>query len=218
MRFTRHLSILLTAVLCVCPADALAAVPTPAHLRQTFDAGDYRGTLAGISRALALAPGADEGYDRYELLMLKGECLVQLDSGALAADAFEDAREVTKDVKLAATAKANELLLRRALAFKYVPKTGAERAPIDVKPAAGRPRAMMALRADLLGQHKSKLEVAARADNLEPLLTLMPVLREVAVLELGATGELAQSRPMLVELGTHARSLITAEVKRCHQE
>jgi hypothetical protein len=199
-------------------AGPAAAAPTPAQIRQTFEAGDYRGTLAGVAQALALKPGSDEGYDRYALLMMKGECLVQLGSGALAADAFDDAREAAKDVRLAAAAKANELVLRRALTFKYVPKTGADRAPIDVKPAEGRQRAMPVLKADLLAQHKSKLEVAAHADNLEPLLTLMPVLREIAVLELGATGELQQSRPMLVELGTHARSLIALEVRRCRED
>jgi hypothetical protein len=215
MRFARHLSIVLVAVAC---GSAHAAPPTPAQIQEKFAAGDYRGTLAGIAQALALKPGHDEGYDRYALLMLKGESLVQLGSGSLAADAFEDAREATDQILPAAGAKANEIVLRKALAFKYVPKTGTDKAAIDIKPADGRIKAMNAIRADLLAQNKAQIGTAAQAGNLEPLLKLMPVLRQIATLEIGATGDLVQARPMLTDLGTHARSLIVAELKRCRQE
>ncbi|MEZ0268089.1 MAG: hypothetical protein ACAI43_25475 [Phycisphaerae bacterium] len=216
MRLARYLPIVLAALLCAAPS--LAAPPTPAQIQEKYAAADYRGALAGIAQALALKPGSDEGYDRYALLMLKGECLVQLGSQSLAADAFEDAREATDHLGRAAAAKANEIVLRKALAFKYVPKTGTDKNAIDIKPADGRLRAMNALRADLLAQNKVQIGTAAQAGNLEPLLKLMPVLRQIATLEIGATGDLVQSRPMLVELGTHARTLIVAELRRCRME
>src|SRR5689334_10241226 len=137
----------LTALLAM-PAAALP--PTPAEIRAKFDAGEYRPTLAMIGQALALKGGAAEGYDRYDLFMLKGECLVQLGSAALAAEAFEDARESTRVPLKMGTARGNEVMLRRSLSMRYVPKTGPDKAAIDVKPPAERKRAMLALRADIL--------------------------------------------------------------------
>lgn len=194
---------------------AAAAPPTPAQLQEKFKAGDYRGTLAGISQALALKPGSDEGYDRYELLMLKGECLVQLNSASYAVHAFDDAREATDDAAKKAQARANELIFRSAAGLKYSPRSGADRAAIDVKAPESRKKAMLALRADLLAQNKARIDTAKRAANLEPLLTLLPALRQIAVLEIGATGQFEQIKPLLVEMGTHARDLITKELKVC---
>src|SRR4051812_7735182 len=68
------------------------AAPTMAQVRESFAAGQYQPTLRSIADCLALKGQAAEGYDRYELLTLKGECLIQLKSAAYAANAFEDAQ------------------------------------------------------------------------------------------------------------------------------
>ena len=79
---------------------ATAAAPTMAQVRETYDAGQYQPTLKSIAQCLALKGPAADGYDRYELLTLKGECLVRLKSLAYAADAFEDAHAAVPECRL----------------------------------------------------------------------------------------------------------------------
>lgn len=190
-----------------------AAAPTMAEVRDSYAAGQYRPTLRSIADCLALKGQAAEGYDHYELLMLKGECLLQLKSPSYAANAFEDARAAAgNDVPKRATAAANELLARRAPALKYVPKSGTNREPIDVLAPDSRKRAMQAMRDDQMASIAPKLERAATADVLTPMLELLPRLREAAVLEFGATGNVDELKPVLTRLGTRAREMISREL------
>src|SRR5688500_1528910 len=130
------------AAAAVSPAAA-PAPPTADEIRETVEAGDYRGALKAIAKALsAKGAAAAEGSDRYALFMLKGECLVRLGSNVYAADAFDDAREVAaQNRERAAEAKASELVVRRAKKSNYVPTTGADRSPIDVVSGASRKKA-----------------------------------------------------------------------------
>ena len=71
---------------------------------------------------------------------------------------------------------------------------------------------MAALRADLLAPLKPKVDRAISAESLKPALDLLSPLREVAVLEYGATGSFEETGPVLKALGTHALELIVREL------
>ena len=180
------LVLMLTMTLLLCPRPA-AAAPATAQVREAYDAGRYPDALKLIGECL-LAKDAAETYDRCELLMLKGECLVRLKSVSYAAHAFEDARAATDDPGKQAAAMAAELVVRRSPSLKYAPKTGPDRTPIDVVAPDSRKTAMLALRTDLLASLLDQIDRALGARTLTPTLDLLAPLREVAVLEFGATG------------------------------
>jgi len=210
----------LAAVSVLASTGALAAPPTADEIRVQAAAGNHSAALGMISQALTLKGPAAEGIDRYELLMLKGESLLQLGQAKYAADAFEDASEATNEPVKSATAKAGEVIIRRSLFLKYVPKTGPDIAPIDIKPPEQRRKAMLAARNDTLASIKLKIDAALKADDLEPTMALLPALRDVVTLEVGGAGELGESKPIFVALGTRARALIAQELKgsRAHVE
>ena len=211
------LGMLLLAVTAALAPRSAAAAPAMAEVRDAYQAGKYRETLKMIAECLAVKGAKAEGYDRYELLVLKGESLVRLKSPPHAAHAFEDAQAATDDPSKRAAAMAAELVLRRSPSLKYVPKTGSERTPLSVVEPDSRAKAMTALRADLLTPLKSKIDRALASDQLTPTMNLLSPLREVAVLEPGATGGVEQTKPVLTALGTHARELIVHELKSQHE-
>src|ERR1051325_2735669 len=59
---------------------------TQDEIKKLVDAGQYKDALKGMSRVLALKGQAAVGYDRFELLMMKAECQLQVkdSTGALA--------------------------------------------------------------------------------------------------------------------------------------
>jgi hypothetical protein len=199
---------------------ALAAPPTADEIRVQAAAGNHSAALGLISQALTLKGPAAEGIDRYELLMLKGESLLQLGQAKYAADAFEDASEATNDPAKSAAAKAAEIIIHRSPVMKYVPRTGPDSTPIDIKSPEQRRKAMLAARNDTLASIKQKIDAALKADDLEPMMALLPALRDVVTLEIGGAGELGESKPVFAALGTRARALIAQELKgsRAHVE
>ena len=209
------LVLLLTMTVPLCPRPA-AAAPAMAQVREAYDARKYPEALKLIAERLAAKGAAVEANDRYALLMLKGECLVRLASVPYAAHAFEDARAATDDPGKQAAAMAAEMVVRRSASLKYAPKTGPDRTPIDVVAPDPRKKAMLALRSDLLASLKPKIDRALGAETLTPTLDLLAPMREVAVLEFGASGSVEQTRSVLKALGTHALELIRRELKAQH--
>jgi hypothetical protein len=201
-------------------STALAAPPTADEIRAQAAAGNHSAALGMIAQALTLKGPAADGIDRYELLMLKGESLLQLGQPKYAADAFEDASEVATEPAKRAAAKANDVIVRRSPVMKYVPKTGPDTAPIDIKSPEQRRKAMLMARNDTLASIKPKIDAALKADDLEPMMELLPALRDVVTLEIGGAGELGESKPIFTALGTRARALIAQELKgsRAHVE
>jgi len=192
---------------------ASAAPPTMDEIRQAYDVAKYQPAIRMINQCLSLKGPAAAGYSRYELITLKGECLIRLKSATYAADAFEDAQAATTDAGQHAAAMATELLLRQSGSLKYTPKSGTSRAPIDVVEPESRKRAMKAMRDDVMAALSPKVDDALKADVLTPMLELLPRFREAAVLEYGATGGVEELRPVLTKVGTRARELIVHELK-----
>ena len=79
--------ILIIAVLFMV-STAKAAEPTLADANADFDAGKHSLALAKISRILGGSAAKPGSAQRYDLFMLRGECLIQRRSAPQAANAF----------------------------------------------------------------------------------------------------------------------------------
>jgi hypothetical protein len=152
--------------------------------------------------------------------LLKGESLLQLGQNRYAADAFEEAARHAGEPRLAATARANALLVRKATGHTYKPggggaggTRGAAKA-LDIRPAQSRKEAFAALHDDLAGVVRPRVQKAMSARSLPPMADVLPDLLDLAALEFAAKGSAEDARAMLTELGAHARRLMSDEVRR----
>lgn len=210
----------LSAVFClVIVAPSPAAPPPPATLadaQAAFAAKDYRDSLRKIAGALDGPEGKSGSPTRYQLLMLRGENMLQLKEFRMAAESFTAAGNVAKskeDRKRQADAMATALLIKASKAGAYAPASNPA-APIDIVDPESRKRAMEAFFADTLAASRPQIQQAATANSLQPIQDQLPKLRELLIIELAATGDTAQTMPLARSLGQHARDLIGAEFNR----
>ena len=84
---------------------------TPDELRQMHDAGQYHVCLQQVARILR-AGNAGTRYDRYDLLLLRGDCLLHLDDPATAKIAYLAAAK-SPDPEQAREGRATAFLLHR---------------------------------------------------------------------------------------------------------
>src|SRR5688572_14868767 len=92
----RLISVLLASAVLLFVSTATAQQPTMEGAQGDFASGDYRSALQKISRLLT-GPTARPGTPhRYELLLLRGECMLQLKEANFAADAFDAAARSVK--------------------------------------------------------------------------------------------------------------------------
>src|SRR5688572_10394377 len=147
--------LLLASTLAAQPAAT--ALPTMEQLQQQLDSNPQE-ALRGIARLLAIKGPAAQQYDRYELMMLRGEASLRTKAMPAAADAFAAAAKETTAPAKQAAAKANEILTRRSKQTGYVPTRASTRPTAGVKPGQPMPilqpedrkAAMNALLADAL--------------------------------------------------------------------
>lgn len=214
-------SSLVTIVICLLGivTNSPAAPPPPATLadaQAAYAAGQYRPCLQKIAGALSGPEGKAGSPTRYDLLMLRGECMLQLNERRLAGDAFTAAANVAKskeDRQKMADAMAMSLLIKASKPNGYVPASDPSN-PIDIVNAESRKRAFASFFNDTLVAARPKLDQAASADSIKPIQDQLPKLRELYVLEVAATGDAAQTLPLARSLGQHARDLLTAEFQR----
>ncbi len=127
-------------------ASALSAapnppLPTPGDFGEMFKAGQYRTCLQQIGRVLQLAGDAAKPYDKYALLLLRGDCLLQLNDKPTALVAYAQA-EKSPDTTQAAEARAMTLLLRRSNGLSFTPPGGGA---MNILDPANRKKGMMLL-------------------------------------------------------------------------
>jgi hypothetical protein len=212
---SRRLTLVFALIWLIVPARIAGAAVTMEQVRQTFKNGDWSGTLRAISEATAARGERAAEFDRYELFMLKGQSLLHLKNSRMAATAFDDARKASEELSKRAQARAWGALARRTQGEAYKPKEPANSQPIALFASDGSVNeAMMALRADLLADNKTRIERAEQARSLDPIFELVPALGDIYALEFTASGGTAeQTEPILRELGGHARELINREIK-----
>jgi len=196
----------LATVLSAAPNPPL---PTPADLQEMFKAGQYRTCLQQIARVLQLTGDAARPYDQYALLLLRGDCLLQLNDKPTALMAFAIA-EKSPNVAQAASARAMTLVLRRSTGLSFTPP-GAGGA-LNILDVANQRKAMKFLFDDGLGAAQPDVRRALESDSLVPSIDLLPRMRDLYALEKTATGSDAQTRPVLIQMAEHARTLMTREL------
>src|SRR3954462_10442462 len=105
----------------------VAAPSLPDQIQKIMDSKAYRPALQTIAQVL---PTAAQG-DKYALLMMRGECLLQLKDGATAILAFDQAAAAAGSNPPSEAARATSLLIRKSAGLVYTPRTS-DRTPLDI--------------------------------------------------------------------------------------
>ena len=195
-----------------CGADQISV----GDAQSDFNAGQYRSCLQKISSSLTGSTAKPGSSQRYDALMLRGECMLQLKRGDLAADAFESAARAVKaegDLKRVAAAKAVAVLIRESTQLKY--KSAQKSEPVDIVQPSSRSEAMKALLEDRLAALTPEVDKATQGTSLVPMEKLVPALRDLYSVELTVSGETTRTMALFKVLGERARNLIHAELDRC---
>jgi hypothetical protein len=222
MRIALLLALCLIAVFATLVAPRGLAAPAQqlsvADAQADLNAGDYPGCLRKISTLLASSSMKSDSPERYDLLMLRGECMLNLKQPIAAASAFEAASVVGKnqtDLPKIASAEANSVLIKAARGMQYKPKSASPGDPgIDIVAHEPRKQAMKALFDDRRAELAPSIAAALKNSTLVPLPKLLPAAWDLFVLEFGATGDTVQTTEDLKKLGGHARGLIGTELGR----
>lgn len=194
---------------------APAAEPALADAQADVDAARYPAARAKIARILsgtAAKPGAPQ---RYDLFMLRGECMLHDRDSTGAVDAFAHARQevdADRDADKAARARAMELLLRASPHQIYRPSKDSP--PIDIVAPESRKKAMAALLEQQFAAADPKIRTAIDSPSLLPTKALLPTLADLYSIELVATGDVMRTRAAIAAFDEHARQLLDAELLR----
>lgn len=192
-------------------------LPTVDEVRRQLETGDAAEGLKQINRLLALRGKAAEGYDRHELLSLKGDAHLKLKANQAALVAFRQAAAATDDPQQQAVARATELLIKRSKNLAYTPKKvarGDKAEPIDIADPASRQKALAALFIDEVAPLVPKVEAAKNARSVAPMITAMAAAREVQFLERAANGSAEQVGGMIEALAAAGEEMLGKVVER----
>jgi hypothetical protein len=225
-----------TLLLCVAEsavaADPPAAQPPPAPqkpdqqqqpltfatVQADFDKADYRNCLGKISKLLTTGAYKSDSPERYDLLMLRGECLLRLKQKQGAQAAFESAAKMMRkqeDVQRASSATALVALVKASTpALAYQSKKAGGGDAVDIVEPGSRQKAMGLLMQDLREKVRPDFKKAMNDDSLVPTHNLLRPAWELYSVEMAATGDTALTSERLQELGAHAQKLIGGELKR----
>jgi len=195
----------------------LAPPPAPPsaivqQAQEKVNAGQFREAVQFISQQLSDRTAADWDEDRFMLLELKGECLLQLKQRVAAADSFNAPFRIATSAEMAAWPRANEVLLRSSPAT--VAASAAVTQPADILDGDSRKAAFLSSRDEKLRIAQPMIEKALAGKTLPPMLELLPTLFDMAYLEQAATGSCMQTRAILKNMGQRARDLMQPEIRR----
>ena len=210
------------------PSDVL---PSFSELQKLYDDGQYPVVLQKVTVILQLSDPATQGYDVVDLLMLKGETLLQTKDQASALAAFTQASKEASTVptpkpgeKAAPARKPEQVASARAMAalvghsgrLGYTPKAlagGVVPSPISLVDLSQRPAAFNAFLVDLKTELSPKAKAASIGDKLPPIVDVVQAIGDLRAVELIATKKTTKSDAMLAELSGRALDLMSAEVK-----
>jgi hypothetical protein len=207
----------LAVVLSVLSVQAQVTPPTPPtqdQIQKMIDAKAYRPALQAIAQIM---PAALAG-DKYALLMMRGECLLQLKDGPTAIIVFDQAATAAGSLQQNEAARATAILIRKSPGLVYTSHTGDNRAPLDLTNIDARKRAMVALVTDELPAVAAQAGQALTARSLPPILAVAPTLRDLHALEQAGTGDDKVTIALVQPLADRIYALIDAELNRVNQQ
>lgn len=187
------------------------------ELKQLLTDKQYQPLLQGLNRVLGLKGKAASGYDRGELLLLKGEALLQTKQTTAAIDVFESVVKQGTEAKGKEMGQAMALLVRRSPGGKYTPKTKAKDKPaasINILDPDQRKAALSAMLVDELADLQPKVKSAGQSKALPPILALVDSVEKARQVELAATDQDGQARQIGSDLADRARDVMAAEIRR----
>jgi len=155
-------------------AGVMFAARAMAQQEVSFDAarvdaasGDHRAALQKIAKLLS-SYKAPPPAERYEILMLKAECQLQLKDRMGSVTTFKSAAKSAGDLNQLAAARANAVIVERSSNGAYKSAFGSADPPIDILSPDSRKKAMAKLLQELWSKHKRDFDAAMRADTLPP--------------------------------------------------
>ena len=198
-------------------SPALCAEVTLADAQAEFAAGQYRPCLQKIASAMAGQAGRIGSPERYDLLMLRGDCLLQLKRGDMAAEAYDAASRSVKDqrdLKRVGPARAMAILIRASSNLTYKPKGGTAADSIDIVNPESRKKALEVMLKERLDAIQPQVEGALKATTIPPMTKVVPPLLEAFMIETAAKGEAKETLAIGEPVGQHARELIQTQLQR----
>lgn len=207
-------AVLLSALILSSPARAAEPqrLATMDELRQMYDAGQFQICLQQIARVSRLTGDAAKPYDKWDLMLLRADCLLRLEDTAEALRTYI-AAEKSPAVAQASAARAMEILIRKSQNLAYKPKTTPTPEPLAITTPDSRKKALSALLEDELAAMSPRIGKAMEATTLTPLLDLAPDVITLWAIEKSATGADAKTAPILTGMGERARTLIDRDLQ-----
>lgn len=205
------LAVLTTRLSAAPPAEALA---TGDELHKMFDDAQYQPLLQKLARVLQLKGEAARPYDRVDLETLRADTLLQLKQQGSAVQSANNAVKAINDqtgIKVAAQARATQILLKHSQAYLYTPKQQGPPAgkPISILDMTQRKSAYQGLLAEVTAEVKAKIKTAKAGKALPPILDAVGSLTDMRALELMATDTDVESQKVADELAKQAKILMT---------
>lgn len=214
-------------ILSLLSSRALAQAKTPSsdppatmqELQQLYDAKDWQTLLQKVTKVLPLRGQAAAAYDRYELLMMKGDAHLNLKQGPAASSTFDEASKI-KDLDKVKMAKADGmvLLIKRGQSGVYKRKSPAtqpgEEKQFDLTDRDKRKAAFAALAADEQTSLQPRVKSAASGSSLRPIAEILKGLDDLKTAEMAAneSTDTPLSAALVAPLASHARELTSREV------
>jgi hypothetical protein len=186
-------------------------IPTELDLQQMFDKKDYRACLQQSARVLNLTGEAAKAYDRFNLQMRRGECLLNLNDPQTALSAYNAALAAADTPLRAETARAHVALIKGSRNVNFVPAGGGT--AISIIPLDSRKAAMAALCKERLAAAEQEYKAAVSSTSLTPIMNFFPKIQDMHALEITSGGSDEKTQPILLAMGERARELINQELR-----
>lgn len=193
------------------PTTQPMPLPTMQDLQQMHDAGAYRHCLQQIARVMMLGEPAAKPYDKFALLLIRGDCLLHLGDTSTALDAYA-AAEKSDIPAQAADARAMAVLIRHSIKTTFTPADPPGAKSLDIVNHDQRRQAMLDLMKQLQLANQHQIDLAAESKTLVPIFDAAPTLLDILALDVSATGANKEIHPILARIGDHARELIINEL------
>jgi hypothetical protein len=222
----RWLPVLLLAVVSAVSVGAdRPDFPSTEEIQKLVDSQQYTTALRDLQRVLALNGAAANAYDRYKLLMMRGECELQLRQQGAAVESLKAAKaEAFKQSKpeRAEDPIALIFLIQKSAAYQYVPKAvttdaageggegGGVRAnrPIPILDRIRRAEALRALLIDEFPSVEKKVAGLTSVKTLAPVLEVAKSAGTLHALEYARTRDDQQTAPLTHSVAVKGAALL----------